>query len=371
MGKFKLGIIQPRLSYYIGGGEKFAYYHSKLLPGTDYEIYLYTTDIPNRTSFLFKDLVNRSNANLYIRQFKIPEKYKYLYDINAGDSRVRWDVESLMFNQLIYSQIENDNLNAILNYYIIDGLFKPHSIRNILYLLGYSNNQSEYWQSFFRFFDATISISDNVKNKWSNHMDSEKPNLVLHSGVDLPTINSYKFDTRNINIIFAGRLIERKGILTLIKAISVANKKVPNIRLHILGDGILRDKIVAEIKEHNLQQLVKLYGIVEDPQLYFNSADICIFPSHEKEGLMGTVMEAMMCGKAIITTTDNGNEDIIQNNISGVLVAPYNVEMLASEIIKLSHDKEMRKSLGSSAKKYAMSNLTWDKHIEKLKEIIY
>lgn len=318
MGKYKLGIIQPRLSYYIGGGEKIPYQHCKFLPSNDFEVYLYTIKLPGKKSFLYEDLLNSSIKNLHIREFEVPDKFKYIYETAAGEDRSRWDIESLFFNELIYETLEKDNLDAILNYYVLDGLFKPKSIKNILYLLGYSSNQSEYWKSFFGFYDMTISISQNVKDKWVNYMGVEKPNLILSTGVNLPTENKYAFDEKHINCVFAGRLIERKGILTLLKAISIVKGKIPNIKLHILGDGILKDKIDVEIKTLGLQDEVIMHGLVEDPQMYFNSADLCVFPSHEKEGLMGTVMEAMICGKAVITTTNNGNEDIIQNNVSGI-----------------------------------------------------
>jgi len=64
MNKFKLGIIQPRLSYYVGGGEKTTYFHAKLLPSKDFEVYLYTLKPLGKRSFVYDDLIKNKPKNL-------------------------------------------------------------------------------------------------------------------------------------------------------------------------------------------------------------------------------------------------------------------------------------------------------------------
>ena len=370
MNKFKLGIIQPRLSYYVGGGEKTTYFHAKLLPSENFEVYLYTLKPLDKRSFVYDDLLKNKPENLHIKEFEVSEKFKYIYEMPVGEDRSRWDIESLFFSELIYKDLEKDKLNAILNYYILDGLFKPRNIKNILYLLGYSSNHSEYWKSFFGFYDLTISIGTNVREKWSQYLNPANSTSILSTGVVYPDNEIFKFDKKFLNLVFAGRLIERKGILTLLSAIEKIKDKIPNIKLHILGDGPLKEKITTEIETLKIGDNVELHGLVENPQAYFKSADICVFPSHEKEGLLGVVMEAMICGKPVITTKDNGNEGIIVNNKTGILVEPKNIEELSLEIERLAQDENLRNKMGKAAKKFAEENLLWEKHIEKLKSLI-
>src|SRR3989344_4620207 len=138
----------------------------------------------------------------------------------------------------------------------------------------------------------------------------------------------------------------------------------------MLEDGELIENTKDRIREYQLSDYITMTGVVKNPYDYFRMADVCIFPSHIGDGLMGVVLESMASGKPVITTTENGNEDVIKNGINGILVAPNNIDMLVYEINRLLGDDLLRTRLGENAEKFISENMTWEKNCKKLADIL-
>lgn len=367
----KIGIIQPRVSYYSGGGEKTQLEYSRYLANLGNRVIIYTLETPyNSTSNFYKQLQGKHIDNLEIKEFKIPDKYRYIFDQEPGEDRNRWDSESLMFNQLIFNSLCSDKPDIVISCYILDGIFRPTEIPGILHLSGYPIDKLEIRKSFLRFFDATISISNNVKDKWSEYLSERNNNYVLNKGVDTDKGTKVIHSEFDQNLVFAGRLIERKGVVTLIESMNILKSKYPNLHLWILGSGPQQDQIKKVIEDFGLNSNIDLVGQADNVFDFYRMADICVFPSYEKEGLMGVVMESMSVGKPVITTTNNGNEDIINNGNTGILVEPRNEKQLAQSIDTLLSSPDLRLTIGNNAKDYINKNHTWSIATNKLLEIL-
>ena len=368
----KISIIQPRISYYIGGGEKLPLIHAELLSQKGHEVVIFTTKVqPEKQTFLYKALKSKKIKNIEFKEFDIPLKYKKYFHKEAGEDRNRWDTECLLFNQLIFSNLESSDPDILISYYVLDGLFKPLKITSILYLLGYPNDDLEIRTSFLRFYDATISISKNVHNKWERYFNSKSKNYILNSGVDLDNQQTSTPSDFRRNIVFAGRLVERKGVETLLEAFHAVIEKHSDVHLWIIGDGPKIDDYSKTVKGLNLENAVTFTGSVSNIKDYFRMSDICVFPSYEKEGLMGVVLEAMSAGKPVITTTNNGNEDVIIADKTGILVEPKNSTSLAGEIMNHLQEHNKMNIIGKNAKKYIENHLTWDIFIEKFNKLLF
>lgn len=367
----KIAIVQPRISYYTGGGEKLPLIHAKLLSNSGQGVTLYTTKVPKcKQSSLYRDFLFLSKNNLSIKEFKIPEKYKYLYLQTPGENRNRWDTESLLFNQMIFMDLKKDRPDIVISYYILDALFRSPELLAVLYLAGYPSDRLEIRRSFLRFFDATISISHNVKRQWGDYLNEVKQNFVLNSGVEINKGERQVKTNYSLNLVFAGRLIERKGVITLIEAMQMIVKKYPEAHLWIIGDGPQEDELVRKINSYGLNESITLTGIAQNVEDYFKMADICIFPSYEREGLMGVVLEAMSAGKPVISTKNNGNEDVIKSGINGLLIDPRNTSQLVKAVLSLIDDEKKRVEIGKKARDYVLKNLTWDTFINKFIKIL-
>lgn len=294
-----------------------------------------------------------------------------VYNLEPDTDHVRWLTESLAFDEIIYESISRNRPDIILSYYLPDSLFKPTNIPNVLYISGYPSLSVPWYKAFIKFCDATISISSIVSKKWSEYLRDVPLQYSLGTGVDYPLMIKEIIQPRaKNNLVFAGRLTERKGIITLINAFKQVKDEINDIHLWILGDGELRQFIHNQIEQLRLSEKVSVLGLVSNPYDYFSMADICIFPSHQGDGLMGTVLESMSAGKPVITTTGNGSEDVIKNGKNGILINPNNALALKQAIVDLILDHDKRKKLGEKAKRFISEHISWEMNAKKLSDII-
>ena len=115
---------------------------------------------------------------------------------------------------------------------------------------------------------------------------AEKNSIILESGYALITM---------------GRLTEQKGQWHLIRAVSEVKKTFPDVKLYILGQGQLEERLKCLVKELKLENNVKFLGYVEAPHACFKYCDVFILPS-EFEGLSNALLEAMAFGLPCIST---------------------------------------------------------------------
>lgn len=368
----RIAIIQPRTSYYLGGSEKVSIKHAQYLSELGHEIDFYTsTSLFIEDSELFKDFLRNKNKNINILKFDISDWFPGLYNLEPDTEHIRWVTESLAFNRKIFSCLEKRKADIILSYYLPDSILKPEGIPNVVYLAGYPLKSVTFYKSFIRFCDAAISISSNVKIKWKDELKNVKYDYILGTGVDYPILIKNKIKSNSkFNIVFAGRLYERKGIVTLVDAFKKISDIRTDVHLWILGKGEMEDLLIKKIRDFGLKNRITMTGLVNNPYDYFEIADICIFPSHHGDGLMGTVLEAMSCGKPVITTTKNGNEDVIINGENGILIEPKDENSIIKAIEDLLDNDLKRIKLGEKAKDFISKNIAWQKNIKKLSDIL-
>ena len=117
----------------------------------------------------------------------------------------------------------------------------------------------------------------------------------------------------DINLLFVGWLIEEKGVIELVKALKlVKNKKV---KLNIVGDGDLKDKLMTLVKKLNLTENIKLHGWKNGDELidFYLKNDIYITPSHN-EGLSNSLIEALSYSLPVFCSKINAFTDVLKNN---------------------------------------------------------
>lgn len=156
---------------------------------------------------------------------------------------------------------------------------------------------------------------------------------------------------RKKEFLFVGQLTKRKGVDILIKAFNLYKLCGGTWDLRIIGNGELHD-IVNDTKGIEIESFLQPIEIVER----MNSSQVFVLPSRDDN--WGTVIcEAAACGMMIITTKKTGaSEDIIQNNINGIIIPEINFESLCHAffmIEKMSQDEIIN---GSKLSKDIASN---------------
>ncbi len=140
-------------------------------------------------------------------------------------------------------------------------------------------------------------------------------------------------------LCFVGELYKAKNQRMLICALPEIKMEIPNAVLWLVGEGVARDELVALTEELNISDAVYFMGRRENPCDYIRAADIYVSAS-EKEGLPFNIMEAMGCGKTVVASRVKGQEDLIEDGVSGFLYPPRDISAFA-DIVKRIHRGEL------------------------------
>ncbi|MBI4101595.1 MAG: glycosyltransferase family 4 protein [Candidatus Nealsonbacteria bacterium] len=146
------------------------------------------------------------------------------------------------------------------------------------------------------------------------------PKTVIPNGIDLgefrpdaPKLREPPFDDpQKIKILFVGRIEKRKGLIYLLRAYRVLEKKFPNLALVVVGEGELKEKCRAFIAKHELKN-VYFKGAVSGPKLpsYYASSDIFCSPAIFGESFGLVLLEAMACGTPVAAFANRGYKELL------------------------------------------------------------
>ena len=183
---------------------------------------------------------------------------------------------------------------------------------------------------------------------------------VIRCGIDLDKFKRQKRlkpDGR-IRLLTVARLVEKKGLAYLIKAIPMVIKKMPNCELTIIGSGPQYDNLQHLVCDPEIESYVQFRGDVFDSELmrYYEGADMYILPcivteDGDRDGIPVGMMEAMAMELPVISTTVSGIPELVEDGTSGILVPPKDEKAIADAIITLCKDDELRVTMGKEGRK--------------------
>ena len=156
----------------------------------------------------------------------------------------------------------------------------------------------------------------------------------------------------NITVGYIGRLTEEKNLFTLIRAFKSLTRENGHLRLILIGDGPIKDRLVLEVKSLSIQDKVIFTGVRSDISRLLSVIDIFVLPSFT-EGWSTVLMEAMACGRAIVCSNIDANQGIITNEKTGLLANPNNQLEFIHHIQSLCDNTTFRLQLGQTARKEA------------------
>jgi glycosyltransferase involved in cell wall biosynthesis len=168
---------------------------------------------------------------------------------------------------------------------------------------------------------------------------------VVPSPIDLPRIQSLAnsgipasgFRSDRVHVLAAGRLSAEKGHRYLIDAVAQylrerQSQSLPDLDLHLAGDGPLRVALLEQARSLNIQDHVHLYGHVANPYAMMKRCDLFCMPSLY-EGMPNAMLEAMACGAPVVASnTEQGPGELLREHPLGVLVPPADPSALCRAI---------------------------------------
>jgi len=203
---------------------------------------------------------------------------------------------------------------------------------------------------------TTHFCADRIRSYTSEHI-SQKVH-VIHLGIDEECGQTYRDGIESGRdklpyIIAVGRLVEKKGFDYLVKACSLLRARRLTPRCVIVGKGPDEEKLLSLIDALGLEDEVELAGPVQNDQLfrlYLRPKNILVAPSvyakdGERDGIPTVLLEAMISGVPVISTTVSGIPELITDGKNGLLVPDRDEYALADAMEKLLRNSRLRERL--------------------------
>ena len=155
-------------------------------------------------------------------------------------------------------------------------------------------------------------------------------------------------------VVYTGRLVRYKGLPELLEAWREIAVEHPEACLVLVGEGggdqqACEEELRQNVATYGLASSVRFTGAVENVEDWLRAADIFAFPTHD-EAFGLSLVEAMACGLAVVSTRVGGLADIVRDGENAVAVPPASPTALVEALRSLLEDSAHRQRLGEAAR---------------------
>lgn len=190
---------------------------------------------------------------------------------------------------------------------------------------------------------------------------------IIHCGV-IPALYTNPPATptyAGTQLIFVGRLAAVKGVRILLDALAQARQSYSDLSLTLVGDG--PDRAALEAAAAPLGSAVRFTGYQSQSEVanLLAQSDALVLPSFA-EGVPVVLMEAMASGKPVIATRVAGVAELVEDGVSGYLVAPGDTDGLAQTIIRLYNEVGKAPDMGVSGQRKVQAEFDIEKEAARL-----
>lgn len=230
-----------------------------------------------------------------------------------------------------------------------------------------------------RLADRFVAVSEATRHDLVNgaHVPPSKV-TVIHNGIEEQLVSEERKSAVRLEfglsqsqklVLYVGRLAFHKGVRYLTEAAETLAAQVPEARFVLVGEGPMEDELMRRAERSPLAGKVSLTGRRTDAVEIIAASDLFVLPSLS-EGLPLTLIEAAMCGKAMVAARTGGVPDLVREGETGLLVPPHDPLALARAIRQLLADDAARERMGAAARSLWENVFSLDKMIDRM-EVLY
>jgi glycosyltransferase involved in cell wall biosynthesis len=195
--------------------------------------------------------------------------------------------------------------------------------------------------------------------------------VTVHEGVDVervaaaPPVNVHEVFWLPHHAPIVGNvaaLVPHKGQRHLVEAAALVLREVPDARFVILGEGELREQLERQVRDHHLEKHVVLPGFRHDVIGCIKGFDVFVMSS-VSEGLGTSLLDAMACSKPIVATRVGGIPEVVEDEVTGQLVAPRDHRAMAAAIVKQLRSPDLRRRMAEAGLRRVREQFTVDRMV--------
>ncbi len=201
----------------------------------------------------------------------------------------------------------------------------------------------------------------------------------IHEGIDLAHVDAappvsvretFWLPTNAPVVGCIGALVDHKGHRYLVHAAADVVRAVPDARVVILGEGALRDELSRLIHELGLERHVLLPGFRPDVLSLLKAFDLFVMPS-TTEGLGTSILDAMACGKAVVASAVGGIPEVVEPEVTGLLVPPRDASALGAAIVRLLRDPSLAARFAAAGRARVEQRFTAERMVQETLDVYH
>ncbi|WP_417709633.1 glycosyltransferase family 4 protein [Roseibium aggregatum] len=172
------------------------------------------------------------------------------------------------------------------------------------------------------------------------------------SGVDTARFSATPVPQGPIRFLFVGRLLRSKGLALLAEAAKRLKSEGHEFELDILGPTDSNPDAIEpeQLKAWQDEGVLRYRGATNDVVPFLHASSVLVLPTSLREGIPRSILEAMSCGRAVITTDAPGCGETIEHGVSGFVVPRDDVEALAGAMKSFIEKPDRAAVMGAAAR---------------------
>jgi len=373
----KLLIFSPFFPPHSGGLETHVYEFTKYLSKENYNIVIFTPNIPKTKEI---EIINK---NLKVIRYPAIELF-------GNPIPLLWTLKFWKLFREIIRETPDFVMSRTRFFFSTFLAFLYAKIKEIKYIhvehgSDFLKLGSKYKDFIAKFYDLVIGrliltkadICISISKSSYNFVKKFRRNKIylITRGLEINKIEKIKSNKeilkkfRNkIRLCFCGRLVYWKGLHNALEGFLNLEKKLrKNLVFIVIGDGPNAKIYKKKYNNPNIKFLGQLPR--EKALSIIKSCNIFIHPTISGGALSSSLLEAMCLGKAIIASPSEGANEVIFNKKTGILLKKSSPKEFEIGIKILIKDKKLQKKLGKNAKKFANKNFVWKDKIKQYVEL--
>jgi glycosyltransferase involved in cell wall biosynthesis len=165
-------------------------------------------------------------------------------------------------------------------------------------------------------------------------------------------------------VVMVASLTPKKDHATFLEAAALALARVSEARFVVVGDGPLRDSLVARAASLGIADRVLFAGSTTDVGAALRSADVSVLTS-VREGCSNVLLESMALGVPVVVTDAGGNREVVEDGVTGFVVPQGAAAAVADRIVSLLGDRSLREKMGRAGRRRVLSRFGVDRMVRE------